>query len=624
MLKTLQDNHIMINQQATDVKREATPTKLDQSRSISQIKDKKIVSVVSQIIAKPQTPLLGDQVKAPVLNGKVKQQLHKSRPQTPQSIKQRQNFAQVKRVGATKGQKQGQQLQQSFVEPKSKVVIGVSDKENIEQIVKDVQRAKERVDSITRQTIDPRVLRERAKKKLLSLLGAVIMGYKVRRILKLNKQLFQIKKELSDLIKFIGILRNEIKESSGVHTKGKLVNNEMQVSQAKQLLVRSNKDLTQKRLIFHQTFWDIYNNPKWMKITNPANKGSQIGIYNIKNSEKSSRSTHLKSKSISHLKTRRKSALDQTSEKIHSLVKDQQNNNSILNQTATKMLEIDIVDLKPSKVSAQEKSPLRNKRSIEVNRSRELEISRVQEKVISQIPFTTKSKIEQPNAKKSRRATNKSCDFTKKVVPTKKSDEKKLETTQILMTTMPTEPMCIDQRQTTSMIDFRALTLTNSDAVQISRYQSQAYQPTVSNVRPRVSQDFSLMQVDRPSNPLLSCRSNTSNTTQQNHMEQLIDELKQTACSIESTRKQHKTMETLNAISGMLESLKINGVLQPISEEETTGPRVVKSSRSIGKTQTSVDKDAQLKARFDVRDNINQSIKIVPRQKPVKRIPFFD
>jgi hypothetical protein len=44
-------------------------------------------------------------------------------------------------------------------------------------------------------------------------------------------------------------------------------------------------------------------------------------------------------------------------------------------------------------------------------------------------------------------------------------------------------------------------------------------------------------------------------------MEQLIKELKDTACSIEQTQKQHKTMETLNAISGMLESLKNNKII---------------------------------------------------------------
>lgn len=58
--------------------------------------------------------------------------------------------------------------------------------------------------------------------------------------------------------------------------------------------------------------------------------------------------------------------------------------------------------------------------------------------------------------------------------------------------------------------------------------------------------------------------SRTNNST--NQMEQLIEDLKNTACSIESNKKQHKTMETLNAISGMLESLKNNHILSPIEE----------------------------------------------------------
>jgi|SanBayMetagenome_1026888.scaffolds.fasta_scaffold114003_1 hypothetical protein len=49
-------------------------------------------------------------------------------------------------------------------------------------------------------------------------------------------------------------------------------------------------------------------------------------------------------------------------------------------------------------------------------------------------------------------------------------------------------------------------------------------------------------------------------------MEQLLKELKDTACSIDTTQKQHKTMETLNAISGMLESLK-NNKIDPLAAE---------------------------------------------------------
>jgi len=46
-------------------------------------------------------------------------------------------------------------------------------------------------------------------------------------------------------------------------------------------------------------------------------------------------------------------------------------------------------------------------------------------------------------------------------------------------------------------------------------------------------------------------------------MQILIEELKNTAISIDSSAKQTKTIETLNAISGMLESLKNNHILSP-------------------------------------------------------------
>ena len=58
-------------------------------------------------------------------------------------------------------------------------------------------------------------------------------------------------------------------------------------------------------------------------------------------------------------------------------------------------------------------------------------------------------------------------------------------------------------------------------------------------------------------------------------MEQLIKELKNTASSIETNQKQHKTMETLNAISGMLESLK-NNKIDPLQ----TSSVVIRRERS--------------------------------------------
>jgi hypothetical protein len=58
-------------------------------------------------------------------------------------------------------------------------------------------------------------------------------------------------------------------------------------------------------------------------------------------------------------------------------------------------------------------------------------------------------------------------------------------------------------------------------------------------------------------------------------MEQLIKELKNTASSIETNQKQHKTMETLNAISGMLESLK-NNKIDPLQ----TSTVVIRRERS--------------------------------------------
>lgn len=45
-------------------------------------------------------------------------------------------------------------------------------------------------------------------------LSALIQGYKVRRILKCNRQVCMLKQELCDLMKFAKILRGEINEAT--------------------------------------------------------------------------------------------------------------------------------------------------------------------------------------------------------------------------------------------------------------------------------------------------------------------------------------------------------------------------------------------------------------------------
>ena len=65
----------------------------------------------------------------------------------------------------------------------------------------------------------------------------------------------------------------------------------------------------------------------------------------------------------------------------------------------------------------------------------------------------------------------------------------------------------------------------------------------------------------------------------------MIEELKHTACSIDSSEKQTKTIETLNAISGMLESLKNNHILSPAKP---------KRQETISNTS-----EAELKVKFE-------------------------
>ena len=73
-------------------------------------------------------------------------------------------------------------------------------------------------------------------------------------------------------------------------------------------------------------------------------------------------------------------------------------------------------------------------------------------------------------------------------------------------------------------------------------------------------------------------------------MQQIIEELKHTACLIDS-EKQGKTIETLNAISGMLESLKNNHIFSPVKQKRT-----YESKSPPTKESTT---DMELKVKFE-------------------------
>jgi hypothetical protein len=91
---------------------------------------------------------------------------------------------------------------------------------------------------------------------LLSTLGAVIKGYKVRRILKHNKPLCLFRTEYVDLLKFACQLKRELSES--------VRNGNGNIGQTKKLLVHSIKDLGQKREQFYQVFVEVYDNKHWL------------------------------------------------------------------------------------------------------------------------------------------------------------------------------------------------------------------------------------------------------------------------------------------------------------------------------------------------------------------------
>ncbi len=68
----------------------------------------------------------------------------------------------------------------------------------------------------------------------------------------------------------------------------------------------------------------------------------------------------------------------------------------------------------------------------------------------------------------------------------------------------------------------------------------------------------------------------------------IIEELNNTACSIDSSDKQSKTIETLNAISGMLESLKNNHIFSPVKPKRNQEPNSPKQNSEV-----------ELKAKFE-------------------------
>jgi hypothetical protein len=99
-------------------------------------------------------------------------------------------------------------------------------------------------------------------------LGALIKGYKVRRIMLHNRQIAQLRHELIDLIKFIDILQNEINQNMKVKlSTNRTVSNSnyflenSSINQAKQLLSRSIKDLASKKKAFATMINEALVNP---------------------------------------------------------------------------------------------------------------------------------------------------------------------------------------------------------------------------------------------------------------------------------------------------------------------------------------------------------------------------
>jgi hypothetical protein len=60
---------------------------------------------------------------------------------------------------------------------------------------------------------DPKKVKENARKVIREWMTAVYLGYKVRRILRGNRAVGQLKKELCDLMRFAKILRTELNDA---------------------------------------------------------------------------------------------------------------------------------------------------------------------------------------------------------------------------------------------------------------------------------------------------------------------------------------------------------------------------------------------------------------------------
>ncbi|CDW73376.1 UNKNOWN [Stylonychia lemnae] len=111
----------------------------------------------------------------------------------------------------------------------------------------------------------PQEIKQKSKAEirafLIKTLPAVIMGFKVRRIIRNNKQVNMLKAEHNDLMRFIFELKIELGEQ--------IKSNNRQAFSTKQLLIQSIKDLSKKKDQFYQTYIEIYNHQHWIKISKP-------------------------------------------------------------------------------------------------------------------------------------------------------------------------------------------------------------------------------------------------------------------------------------------------------------------------------------------------------------------
>eukprot|EP00347_Sterkiella_histriomuscorum_P014820 403359402 len=266
---TSQSNIEQCRQNATDVKRSHTPNNLNTQKVLKNSQQAN-QSELSKYINSQTTNQVKTQIQ--LSRGMSTNQLNKSQsrkalPQngskTPKGLNRQStlkfNTHSAKIVANAKNQKQQQVNSTRAPKLTDEQLIQLKLEEETMEKQRLEQQELERQAELARKAFERAKLKQLKKEFLLKTVTRLFQGYKVRRIMKNNRQINMLIQEHRDLSRFVQELKIELTDQ--------IRQNNRQAQQTKGLLIQTIKDLTKKKEQFALAFDEVFLHSQWIKLS---------------------------------------------------------------------------------------------------------------------------------------------------------------------------------------------------------------------------------------------------------------------------------------------------------------------------------------------------------------------